>query len=300
MSETVVSSVLSVTGTPARWRRASGCVGQRRHDPGLPVRGRAQVERHATRRSARRTSSGSSIATGPWAIRSGSTASARRTWCGAAPLAGMDGDAQAARPGGLERRGVGQRIRERAPRARRGPAGQPLSRKRAAVSASATLASGSCERSAVAMRRTSIPSRAVRRIRAPRHDRRDPVRAASSPPATWSSGPQRISDVADVVGAPSSSTSSRGDPLERLGVLHQRDRQVEGAQQLGLVGDWHRAPTSAARIPAKSRGASMPRVRARSSAVSIRSEPSRWRWSSALGIASTSAPQRVDRSGPRS
>ena len=25
-----------------------------------------------------------------------------------------------------------------------------------------------------------------------------------------------------------------GDPLERLGVLHERDRQVERAQQLGL------------------------------------------------------------------
>jgi hypothetical protein len=28
----------------------------------------------------------------------------------------------------------------------------------------------------------------------------------------------------------------RGDPFERLGVLHERDRQVEGAEQLGLVG----------------------------------------------------------------
>ncbi len=43
--------------------------------------------------------------------------------------------------------------------------------------------------------------------------------------------------------------------------------------------------TSAARIPARSRGASTSRVRASSNAVSIRSEPSRWRWSSALGIA---------------
>ena len=42
-------------------------------------------------------------------------------------------------------------------------------------------------------------------------------------------------------------------------------------------------------MPANVDGASMSRVRAMSSAVSIRSEPSRWRWSSAFGIARTSA-----------
>src|SRR5688572_26100265 len=39
-------------------------------------------------------------------------------------------------------------------------------------------------------------------------------------------------------------------------------------------------------MPIQSVGASMPRVRASSSAVSTRNEPSRWRWSSAFGIAS--------------
>src|SRR5262245_7582387 len=43
------------------------------------------------------------------------------------------------------------------------------------------------------------------------------------------------------------------------------------------------------RTPAPSRGASTSRVRARSSAVSIRREPSRWRWSSAFGIATSQA-----------
>ena len=70
MSETVVSSVESVTGTPARWSRASGCCGQRRHDPGLQVRGRAQVERDAAGDelgAQRRVVDGAR----PWAIRSG-------------------------------------------------------------------------------------------------------------------------------------------------------------------------------------------------------------------------------------
>lgn len=39
-------------------------------------------------------------------------------------------------------------------------------------------------------------------------------------------------------------------------------------------------------MPVQSRGASIPRVRASSRAVSIRTEPSRWRWSSAFGIVS--------------
>src|SRR4051794_3069877 len=60
---------------------------------------------------------------------------------------------------------------------------------------------------------------------------------------------------------------------------------------------------SAADISAHDVGASIPRVRASSIAVSTRSEPSRWRWSSALGIASTrrrradpARPERVVRS----
>ena len=48
------------------------------------------------------------------------------------------------------------------------------------------------------------------------------------------------------------------------------------------------APTSAPDMPTQSRGASTPRVRASSSAVSIRTDPSRWRCSSAFGIDSMS------------
>src|SRR5215212_994958 len=46
-------------------------------------------------------------------------------------------------------------------------------------------------------------------------------------------------------------------------------------------------------------GASMPRVRASSSAVSTRSEPSRWRWSSAFGIDSRSVSVAASGTGTR-
>src|SRR5436190_1021355 len=54
---------------------------------------------------------------------------------------------------------------------------------------------------------------------------------------------------------------------------------------------------SARRIPATSRGASTFRVRARSSAVWMRSDPSRWRWSSALGIARSQACRSIGSAG---
>ena len=121
-----------------------------------------------------------------------------------------------------------------------------------------------------------------RRARAPRRWPRPPV-GRSGPSACGAAAPS---------GPPCSGRCrrpcrGRGRPrsVRCLGVLHQRDRQVERAQQVGLVvalvgrdeGAAHPGPGRRRR-----RGA---RDRAMSSAVSGRSEPSRWRWSSALGIA---------------
>ena len=84
MSETVVSSVESVTGTPARCSRASGWAARprRRSRPARSRWGRGPASRRASVSSAQ--SAGSSMVPGPWAIRSGSIASARRT-CAAPP-----------------------------------------------------------------------------------------------------------------------------------------------------------------------------------------------------------------------
>ena len=78
-SETVVSSVESVTGTPARCRRARGCAAIEATIPACQFEV-GQRSRETFRAISSRQRSGSSIALGPWAIRSGSTASARRTW----------------------------------------------------------------------------------------------------------------------------------------------------------------------------------------------------------------------------
>ena len=79
MSETVLSSVDRVTETPARWSRASGWSASAGTMPAwtLLVGHRSRVTPRAMSSA---TSDGSSIASGPWAIRSGSTARARRTW----------------------------------------------------------------------------------------------------------------------------------------------------------------------------------------------------------------------------
>ena len=181
-----------------------------------------------------RHSAGSSIAPGPWAIRSGSTASARRTCGGAAPLAGVERDPQAAGPGGLERRARGS---SGSGNAASGPARsqpvRPSSRNRAAVSASVDVVG----RVVRAERRADEPDdrspvRAAA-ARAPRHDRRDPV-GERQPARDVEQRPPADLDVADAVGGLRLDQLG-GDPLERLGVLHQRDRQVERAEQLGLV-----------------------------------------------------------------
>ena len=83
------------------------------------------------------------------------------------------------------------------------------------------------------MRRTVVPRAGRRRVR-PATDRRDPV-GERQPARDVQQRPPADLDVADVVRGLRGHQLG-GDPLERLRVLHQRDRQVEGAQQLGLVG----------------------------------------------------------------
>ena len=105
----------------------------------------------------------------------------------------------------------------------------------------------------------------------------------------WSSGAPADLDVADAVGGlrldELGATRSRASAScsSAIGRSNARSSSAWSAHGIGA--------TSAPDIPAQSRGASTPRVRARSSAVSTRSEPSRWRWSSAFGIASTQAAQ---------
>ena len=262
--------------------------GDRGDDPGLPVRGRADVERDVP---GDQLAAEIGVVDRARAVGDPLRVDGQRPadLGGAAPLAGVDRDVQAALAGDGERGGVQGRVRERLLRPGEVPAGQADRRGPAtAASASATLSSGSCERIAVQVRRTSTScSRAASfapRATASITVRRGRGRArygAPGPSGSRGSGRPRPAFV---------STSSRGDPLERLRVLHQRDRQVEGAEQLGLVAAGHRARSSSRRIPRDvARRVDARGVRASSSAVSIRSEPSRWRWSSALGIAVSQA-----------
>ena len=120
-----MSSVLSVTGTPARWRRASGCAATDGDDAGLDVGGRAQVERHVAGdqlAAQLRVVHGARAVGDPLRVHRERTADLR----GAAPFPGMDGDPQPARPGGVERGRVGQGIREGRLGAGQVPAGQAL------------------------------------------------------------------------------------------------------------------------------------------------------------------------------
>ena len=133
---------------------------------------------------------------------------------------------------------------------------KPWSRKRAAVSASVTLASGSCERSAVAIEPDDRPV-PMRRVLGAAADRCDPVGQGEPAGDVEQRSPADL-EVADAVGRLRLDQLGR-DPLERLGVLHQRDRQVERAQQLGLVGARHRRDQRRAH-PAPNRAAHRPRA----------------------------------------
>ena len=84
-------------------------------------------------------------------------------------------------------------------------------------------------------------------------------------------------------------SSASASCMSAIGRSKARSSSAWSAHGIGAM--------SAAAIPGASVGASTPRVRARSRAVSIRSEPSRWRWSSAFGMASTARRRAVPAGG---
>ena len=145
-------------------------------------------------------SAGSSIAPGPWAIRSGSIASARRT-CAAPPHSPAWSvirrpPARAA----SNARGVEQRVREAPPRAGEVPAGQAAGRG-SGRAVSARLDVG--RRVVRAQRGADEPDdrarSAPRAAAAPAHDRRDPVGERQAAGDVEQRPPADL-DVADAVG----------------------------------------------------------------------------------------------------
>ena len=190
-SLTVVSSVLQRDRDAGPMEPGERMGGQRRHDAGLPVGGRAQVERHPPRDelgAQRRVVDGAGTVGDPLRVERERPRDLGR----AAPLAGVEGDPQAAGARGLEGARRGRAGPGRPPRVRPGPSRSgPRRGTAAAVSARITFAAGSCERRAVQMSRTTVPVRAARRGR--RAQTAAIPSASDSPPATWSSGPQRIS-----------------------------------------------------------------------------------------------------------
>ena len=142
---------------------------------------------------------GSSIAPGPWAIRSGIHGQRPPDLRRAAPLAGVDGDPEPAVAGDVEGGGVERRVGEAPPPVRRGPSRSGRRRgSRAAVSASSTFAAGSCDRSAVQISRTSVPVRAAASRRPARH-RRDAIREGEAARGVERRPPADL-DVADALG----------------------------------------------------------------------------------------------------
>ena len=170
MSETVVSSVLSVTGTPARWSLARGCAAIDGTMPAcqFEVGHRSSADPAGTQLGAQlRIVDRARAVRDPLGLDREGAADLR----GAAPLPGVDRDPQAERPGGLERAGVVERVREGGLGAGQVPAGQPLVDEPAAVSASSTFPSASWERRAVQIRRTTVPVRVGPAARAGAHGR---------------------------------------------------------------------------------------------------------------------------------
>ena len=150
-----------------------------------------QRSRVMARSASSRQSARSSIVAAPWAMRAGFTASARRT-CGAPPhspawTVTRRPPARAAANASAWSIGSGY--------AASGPARshpvKPSSMYRAAVVASVAFASGSCERRAVQINRTTVPVRAAASA-APRATASMPS-SRERPRATWSNGPHRIS-----------------------------------------------------------------------------------------------------------
>ena len=191
MSDTVVSSVLRVTGTPRRWSRASGCAAT---DGTMPACQFEVGQRSREIPRARSSSHKRGVVDGARAV-GDALAAPRRARGGPGPRRPIRrrGSSCAGRwPVRPRRPARGRAGRDRRPRARRGPSRSgPRRGTVAAVSASSTFPSASWERSAVQMRRTTVPVREAP-SRAPAHTAAIPS-ARERPRATWRRGPQRIS-----------------------------------------------------------------------------------------------------------
>ena len=236
MPVTVRSSVERVTLTPARWSGADRMAREVGDDPGLDVRGRAQVERDRRERAGAATRSGSSAAVTPCATRRTPRSSTSRTRSGPATSPAC---AVSARPAVALPRHERDRVRGSRPRGLRPgevEADAPAGRSSAATRASSTLAAG---RMLPHGRHDQADERAWQ-VRVARGPRAMPAATASMTAATdmprsrWSRGAQRTSAYR-TPSAARSSTSSSVDSLEGLGGLEQRDRQVEEGEQLRLV-----------------------------------------------------------------
>src|SRR3954451_8946752 len=217
-------------------------------------------------------------------MRSGSTASALRTW--AAPphspawIVIRSPPSRATANASAGSIGSGN--------ASSGPARSqpvtPCSRNWTATRARSAFAAGSCERSAVQINRTTVPVRKDA-SRAPAHTAPMPSTSAR-PPETCSRGPHRISTYrtpsAAFVSTSSAVIRSSASASCMSAIGRSKARSSSACDEHGI------GAMSAADIASHVAGASIPRVRASSSAVSTRSDPSRWRCSSAFGIASTS------------
>ena len=202
------------------------------HDPGLDIGGRAQIERDAP---AGKLPAQLGVVDRERSVRDPLGVNCERPpdLRGAAPLAGVDRDPQPTGARGLEGAGMIERVREGGLRSGEVPAGEALVdearrclREDRVVGRVVGAEGGADEAHA----RAGSFCRHAR----PATDRRDPVGQRQPARDVEQRAPADL-DVADVVRGLRGHQLG-GDPLECLRVLHQRDRQVEGAQQLGLVG----------------------------------------------------------------
>ena len=162
---------------------------------------------------------------------------------------------------------------------------RPRSRNRAATSASSRFAEGSCDRSAVQMSRTVVP---VPRSPAAAPEQTAAIPSSSAEPAPHvEQRPPADLDIPDTIPSlgldelPVTCSRASASCSSAIGRSNARSSSACDAPLAGAM--------SAARIAGSESGAAMPRDLARWSAVSGRTDPSRWRCSSAFGIARSHA-----------
>ena len=208
----------------------------RRDDAGLPVRGRAQVEGDP---AGAQLVAQLGVVDGARAVGDALGLDDERAadLVRAAPLPGMDRHAQAVGPSGLEGPRVVERVGVGGLGSGEVPAGQPLVEepRRGLGQLHVPLGVVGTQRGADEAHDRAGSGGAVARARA--HGR-DPVRQGEAARDVQARTPADL-DVAHAVRGLGLDELPR-DALERVGVLHQRDRQVERAQQLRLVGARHR------------------------------------------------------------